>query len=41
MVVVLVVMIVVTAILDENFLTQPNLLNLLLQWAPRASWRSG
>jgi ribose transport system permease protein len=32
---VLVVMIVVTAILDENFLTQPNLLNLLLQWAPQ------
>ena len=34
MVVVLVVMIVVTAGLDRNFLTQPNLLNLLLQWAP-------
>lgn len=35
MVVVLVVMIVVTAGLDSNFLTQANLLNLLLQWAPQ------
>ena len=34
MVVVLAVMIVVTAAVDENFATRANLLNLLLQWAP-------
>lgn len=34
MVAVLVAMIAVTAGLDENFLNQNNLLNLLLQWAP-------
>jgi ribose transport system permease protein len=35
MVVVLAVMIVVTAAVDENFATKANLLNLLLQWAPQ------
>lgn len=35
MVVVLVGMAVVTAVIDKNFLTQSNLLNLLLQWAPQ------
>ena len=35
MVVVLVAMIVITAVVDENFLNQPNLLNLLLQWTPQ------
>lgn len=35
MVVVLVALIAATAGLDQNFLTQPNLLNLFLQWAPQ------